>query len=76
VACSFEAHAARYARLIPGCSLTRLEDGEGHFVFLNACESDLEANGIPLCRDREGVDREAVHERLRAVIARFFDRHL
>ncbi len=31
----FEEHAARYARSIRGCSLTRLESGEGHFVFLN-----------------------------------------
>ena len=72
----FEHHAARYARLIPGCSLTRLEGGEGHFVYLNACRSDLEANGVPLCRDREGVDRGAVQERLRADIGSFFARTL
>jgi predicted dienelactone hydrolase len=72
----FEAHAARYARLIPRCSLTRLADGEGHFVFLNACESDLEANGVPLCRDRAGVDREAVHRRLLGVVEAFFGRSL
>jgi predicted dienelactone hydrolase len=72
----FEAHAARYARLIPGCALTRLEDGEGHFVFLNVCDSDIEANGLPLCRDREGVDREAVHHRLQPVVRTFFDEYL
>ncbi len=67
----FDAHAARYAELIPGCSLTRLESGEGHFVFLNACRSDLEANGVPLCHDREGVARDAVHDLLRGVIGAF-----
>ncbi len=70
----FEAHAARYAGLIPGCALTRLESGEGHFVFLNACDSDLEANGVPLCRDRDGVDRDAVHQALREVVGSFFGR--
>jgi predicted dienelactone hydrolase len=72
----FESHAARYARLVRGCSLTRLEGGEGHFVFLNECGSDLDANGVPLCRDRDGVDREAVHHRLRGVIGAFFDESL
>ena len=72
----FEHHAARYARYIPSCSLVRLEDGEGHFVYLNACDSDLEANGVPLCRDRDGVDRDAVQERLRAEVGAFFDRTL
>jgi predicted dienelactone hydrolase len=72
----FEAHAGRYARLIPGASLTRLTGGEGHFVYLDVCQWDREANGVPLCRDRAGVDRAAVHERLRGVIASFFDRAL
>jgi len=68
-----EAHASRYARLIPGCSFTQLTDGEGHFVYLNACDSDLEANGVPLCRDRDGVDRAAVHRRLAPIVQRAFD---
>ena len=72
----FEAHAGRYARLIPGATLTRLEQGEGHFVFLDACNWDREANGVPLCRDRAGVDRGKVHDALRPVIARFLEEHL
>jgi len=72
----FEAHAGRYARLIPGATLTRLANGEGHFVFLDVCNWDREANGVPLCRDRVGVDRAKVHERLREIIARFFDDEL
>ena len=71
-----EQHAARYARLIPGTVLTRLDDGQGHFIYLDVCSSDREANGVPLCRDRDGVDREATHERLREVVREFFDTHL
>lgn len=69
----FEHHAAHYARHIPGASLVQLNDGEGHFVFLDTCHSDQSAAGIPLCRDRPGVDRDRVHRYLRETIAGFFD---
>jgi hypothetical protein len=59
------------AALLPNVSLIELQDGEGHFVYLNACTSDLTANGAPLCVDREGVDREAVHGRLAPQILAF-----
>jgi predicted dienelactone hydrolase len=72
----FDQHAGRYARLIPGASLTRLEGGEGHFVFLNAGEKDVSIYGVALYRDRPGVDRAEVHARLAEVIRRFFDAHL
>ena len=68
-----EAHASRYARLIPRCAFTPLADGEGHFVYLNECSSDLEANGVPLCRDRDGVDRATVHRRLAPIVQRTFE---
>jgi len=72
----YEAHAGRYARLTPGASLTQLTAGEGHFAFLDVCRWDREANGVPLCRDRAGVDRGQVHERLAGIIAGFLDQHL
>jgi predicted dienelactone hydrolase len=72
----YEAHAGHYARLTPGASLTPLTAGEGHFVFLDVCRWDREAMGVPLCRDRAGVDRGQVHERLAAVITGFLDREL
>ena len=72
----FESHAAHYARGIPGASLTRLASGEGHFVFLDVCDADREANGVPLCRDRSGVDRSRVHAMLADVITGFFDSRL
>ena len=72
----FDHNAGRYARLMPNAALTRLNHGEGHFVFLNECESDTAANGVPICRDRENVHRESVHEHLGKVILEFFERHM
>jgi predicted dienelactone hydrolase len=73
---SFAHHAGRYAQSIPGASSTLLEGGEGHFVFLNEGAKDVSIYGVPLYRDRPGVDRAQVHARLRTVIGAFFDRHL
>ncbi|HTT40072.1 MAG TPA: alpha/beta fold hydrolase [Burkholderiales bacterium] len=67
----FEHHAKRYAALLPDASLIKLDGPEGHFVFLNSCSSDLSANGVSLCVDREGVDREVVHAQLAPRIRRF-----
>ena len=72
----FVHHAGRFARLIPGASLTQLTQGEGHFIFLDECDADLEAHGVPLCRDRAGVHRARVHAHLTVIIQRFFDTHL
>ena len=68
----FVHHAGRYAALLPNALLIKLQEGEGHFVYLNSCTSDLSANGVPLCVDRKGVDREAVHARLAPQIRAFF----
>ena len=72
----FDEHVGRYARLIPDSRLLALRSGEGHFVYLDECESDRDANGISLCQDRAGVDRTAVHAQMRSVISRFLDEHL
>ncbi len=72
----FEHHAGRYARLLPRVSLTRLTDGEGHFIFLDVCQANIDVNGVPLCRDRQGVSRLATHASLKEVIRDFFDQHL
>jgi predicted dienelactone hydrolase len=69
-------HSGRYARLIPGASLTPLAHGEGHFVFLNECTGDLEAQGNALCKDREGVQRSVVHALLEKTIGTFLAQHL
>jgi predicted dienelactone hydrolase len=72
----FEHHAGRFARLIPGASLTPLAHGEGHFIFLDECSGELSAQGVPLCRDRDGVQRGVVHDRLAETVVKFFQQHL
>jgi predicted dienelactone hydrolase len=67
----FDAHAARYAREIPLAELVSLENGEGHFVFMDSCSHDFAAQGVSLCRDRPGVDRTRVQSGLLARILVF-----
>jgi predicted dienelactone hydrolase len=70
----FEHHAKRYADNLPDATLITLDSGEGHFVFLDPCDHDRAANGVPLCQDRPGVDRAAVQARLVDEVAAFLDR--
>lgn len=69
----FRHHAERIAKTLPNASSHWLAKGEGHFIYLNSCDSDLEANGVPLCKDREGVSREETHHNLRALIGDHFN---
>ncbi|MCV2885639.1 hypothetical protein OE749_13155 [Aestuariibacter sp. AA17] len=48
-----------------------LEDEEGHFVFLDACNHSYTALGVALCIDKEGVSRDAVQARVLATIDQF-----
>lgn len=68
----FAHHAARFARALPNSETYWLRSGEGHFVFLNECTLAIEANGVPLCEDDQGVSRAQVHARLSVVIREFF----
>lgn len=67
----FEHHAGRYAALLANATLIELDSGEGHFVYVNSCNSELAVDGVPLCVDRIGVDREAVHAKLAPRILKF-----
>jgi len=69
-------HAGRYVDLLPDPEVVGLDSGEGHFVYLDECSLPIEVMGVPLCADREGVDRGAVHRRLTEVIESFLSRHL
>jgi predicted dienelactone hydrolase len=69
-------HAGRYAELLPDAEVVGLDSGEGHFVYLDECSLPTEVMGVPLCADREGVDRGEVHADLIQVIESFFSRHL
>lgn len=72
----FDSHAGRIARLLRHDVLLKLEQGEGHFVFLDECNLPLEAHGVKLCTDQRGVSRSSVHENLAAAIGAFLDEHL
>ena len=59
--------------LIEGIDIHDLDAGEGHFVYLDVCDAPLEAMGVPLCKDKPGVDRAGVHAKLVKALAAFFD---
>ncbi|MGK0503186.1 MAG: putative dienelactone hydrolase [Alteromonadaceae bacterium] len=60
----FANHAGYYASTIPNASLYRLDNKAGHFVFIDSCQHEHKAMGISLCKDKEGVDREKIHQQL------------
>lgn len=60
----FDNHAGYYASTIPNASLYSLEDKAGHFVFIDSCQHEHKAMGISLCEDKEGVDRDNIHQQL------------
>lgn len=67
----FEYHAKSYAHNIPNAKLVALNGGEGHFVYINACENNYKARGVSLCQDRQGVNRAQVHQRMLGHILKF-----
>jgi predicted dienelactone hydrolase len=68
-------HAGRIAR-IRDAQVERLDHGEGHFVYVDECALPIDVMGVPLCKDRPGVDRRAVHTSVAAIVERFLERHL
>ncbi len=60
-----------YAANLPNTQVHRLSGGEGHFIFLDQCELDQKANGVPLCIDRPAVDRGELHDQLAPVVVSF-----
>jgi predicted dienelactone hydrolase len=60
----YSEHASYYARHIDNASLVGIEQGAGHFIYLDQCDFDLEANGVSLCEDRKGVDRKAIQKQI------------
>ena len=72
----FNNHAGRIAKLFPSISLVRLEGGEGHFAYLNECDSEFAANGVSLCRDASSVDRGNVHQKVGVQVVRFLQKYL
>lgn len=68
-------HGERYAKEIPGAETDLLSGREGHFVFLSPCRHTATAMGVPLCRDRPGVDRAATQQAVAKAIVRFIQTH-
>lgn len=60
----YQQHAGKYAHYISNSTLVGLDNNEGHFVYLDTCSNPHKAAGVSLCKDREGVDRDQVHQQL------------
>ncbi|WP_041770823.1 dienelactone hydrolase family protein [Metapseudomonas resinovorans] len=71
-----EQNAAALAQQLPIPPDFRLLPGAGHFVFMAPCPEALEAVAPHVCEDADGVDRNAIHERLSVEAVRFFSRTL
>lgn len=67
----WSSHGAHYAAAIPHAKTLLLDGNEGHFVFLSVCHHGTKVNGIPLCIDKAGVDRTAVHGHLLSRLVAF-----
>ena len=57
-------HAGFYASQIPDAKVLLLNQGEGHFVYLDSCTHQHQALGVSLCQDRAGVNRTKVQQQL------------
>jgi len=64
-------HGLRYATGIPNSQVKLLNGQEGHFVFLNPCKNNIKVMDVPLCKDRAGVNRNAIHLQLAQDILEF-----
>lgn len=61
-------HAGFYASQIPDAKELPLNQGEGHFVYLDSCSHQYQALGVSLCQDKTGVNRTAVQQQLLPVV--------
>ena len=68
---NFDHHAGFYGEHIPQAKSLVLDKGEGHFIYLDSCDRPYKAMGVPLCTDRQGVNRELVQKNLYPHIFRF-----
>lgn len=60
----YAVHSKYYADHIQGAHLVGIEEGAGHFVYIDKCESEREVSGVSLCVDREDVDRKAIQKQI------------
>lgn len=67
-----DANARYYAANVPGAQLTIFPGAVDHYVFLDVCTPAGRSIIPPICVDRPGVDREAVHNATIDLAAKFF----
>jgi predicted dienelactone hydrolase len=71
-----DASARYYAAEIPGAELTIFPGAVDHYTFLDVC-TDAGRRAIPpICIDRPGVDREAIHNATIDLATKFFGSHM
>jgi predicted dienelactone hydrolase len=71
----FKQHAQYYAEHIKNAELVGIKQGAGHFIYINQCEHNFKAQGVLLCKDREGVDRKALQKQVLGHVFSFVNRH-
>jgi predicted dienelactone hydrolase len=67
-----DANARYYAAKIPHAELAIFPGGVDHYTFLDVCTEAGRSTIAPLCVDRPGVDREAIHNATIALATKFF----
>lgn len=72
----FDSHAGYISSALKKSKIIKLDNGEGHFVYLDKCNLPIKAMGVPICTDAEGVDRNAVHTKLSTEIEQFLSKKL
>ena len=60
----YNTHSKYYANRIQGADLVGIDQGAGHFVYIDKCNSDRKVKDVFLCKDREGVDREVIQKQI------------
>jgi predicted dienelactone hydrolase len=69
-------NAERIAQMLPRPPEYQVIDLAGHYVFLAPCPMLLALRNPAICKDPQGVDRAAIHERVNAEMVEFFRRTL
>lgn len=71
----YEVHSKYYADRIQGANLVGIEQGSGHFVYIDKCDSDREVKDVSLCKDRKDVNRKAIQKQILNDVFSFINKH-
>jgi len=67
----YKVHSKYYADHIKGANLVGIEQGAGHFVYIDNCDSERQVKGVYLCKDRQGVNRKVIQKQILKHVFRF-----